>query len=254
VGLSVPATTVFAPLLGNFQLAPGQPGAGTARLLPGISDSLAGLLGLNGRSSVDFTILETQSPAAAGLAAALSGFYARVQAVRESAAQVSRVIGEGIQANRLDADQTVAAAASLVAAINDLRQFVQQNPDSFAAGLLLQIDSPVSRLELRDQLANIGITIDAEGTLALSEGALRDALGGQPQLVERTLALVGGLATNELEMATSLLRGATAAVLGFSGPTLTAPTGSSAGAASFLLTTATIDQARFIGQFVNLLV
>lgn len=254
MALSPLGTTLFVPLLGNFPLAPGQPGAGTARIVPGVSDSLAGLLGLNGRSSVDFTILESQSPATAELAAALSGFYARVQAVRESAAQLSQVVAQGIQSNRLDADQTVAAASSLVAAINDLRQFVQQNPDSFAAGLLIQIDSPVASLALRDQLANIGITIDAEGTLALSEGALRDAIANQPQLVERTLALAGGLTTNELDMATALLRGATAAVLGFAGPVLASQPGSSASTGSFLLATATLDQARFIGRFVNLLV
>lgn len=243
--MAISSNNVVAPLLGNFQPAAGAPGTASGRLIQGVSDLATKSFGLTGRSAVGLSLVEFTSPASSRLGRALSGFFDKAEAVRDAASTLGRVVEQGYRDNNLDADQVVSAASSLVTAIDDLRSFVKDNPDSLATGLLTRVDSATSNFPLEQALASIGITIDDDGKLTLNEGELRAEISAQPKFTAAALGLTSGLATRELDNIKSILNSSTVSVIGFSGRS---------GAGDFLVSSTSRTQSELSGRFVNLLV
>ena len=238
-------SNVVAPLLGNFQAPAGTGSSAAARLSRGVSDQTTTLFGIGSRSSIALTRFETTSPATRALARALTGFYTRVQTVRDAAATVSRVAEQGLRDNTLNADQTVSAASALVSGINDLRSFIRANPGVLASGLLERVDTATNSVPLKNTLASLGITFDSAGSLSLNEGVLRQQISQQPTTVASALSTTSGLARRELDTMRALLGGPTITVTGFSG---------ASNGGNFVVGSTTGSQTRIASQFVNLLI
>lgn len=242
--MSISATRLVVPLIGAAPTSGSRSAA--ARVIRGVtSDETVSLFRLQRKASVPVQRVEQNSVSAAGLHRAISGFFDRVQTVREEAASLRRVLEQGTARNALNADQVVEAASSLVTAVNDLRAFVKENPQGLNANVLERVDVATDDLRLKTDLKNIGISIDDDGTLSLSETVLRDQIASQPIYVTQALGAASGLAIRELDSMGSIINSATVAVLGIEGRSGREP--------NLVLGNISLSRAEWSGQFVDLL-
>lgn len=241
--MAVTVSNQIAPLLGNFQPVTNDPQTGAARIVRGVSDPAADLLGLSRRSSVGVALVESNSPTASDVKTAIGGYFSYARSVRDAADNLAKKIDQSYNSGQFTADTLVSYASSLVTAINNLRTFISNSSSTLSAALLTNVNSGTDNTQLKANLAQIGITISSDGTVSLDSSVLRQAIAADKNLVANTLGRTAGLAIRELDLASTIISSAAVSVEGFSGGGTTQ---------SMLLTSAQLERTRLTGQFVDL--
>ena len=142
----------------------------------------------------------------------------------------------------LDEDQAVSATRDLLDAVNKLHSYIADKPDILTTGLTSRLGAALDGLG--EALSSIGITSAPDGSLALDENALRQAIQRRPADVERTLGYADGLAAREAGVANTVIGDSSIAFA-------TKPEPLGQDYARFIIDKARLDSYLFGGLFVN---